>query len=214
MAPNSTSHTPPQEADRAQALAEEVRELRRLLLGLQDELRPALQSQLRERSDELQRLGGELSVQQAEVERLSAELARSTARAEALEDETRRWKDAARRGLDEIAEKARAAAERFEARTAELAAELAAARAQLQASRAQADAIALARDAALHDLARRNARVRALKAKVIRREVRRIELMNTLSWRLTAPIRWLPQAFRRALLEGARLRRRLLKKTR
>jgi len=210
---DSSSHTPPPDDQaRAQALAEEVRELRRLLLDLQGELKPAFQSSLRERSEELQRLGGELSEREAELARLNADLEAARARALDLETEVGRWKDAATRGVDELAAKARAAAERFEKETAELADALASARAQLEASRAQARTVAAARDAALSDLGRREARVRSLKAKVIRREVRRIEMMNSLSWKLTAPIRWWPRAVHRTLLGLARFRRRLFRR--
>jgi chromosome segregation ATPase len=211
MAPDSSSPPPANDA-RAAGLAEEVRELRRLLVDLQSDLKPAVQSSLRERSEELQRLGGELSVRDDELARLRRELDEARVRSSELDREVERWRDAARRGVDEVAEKARATAQRFELETAELTQSLASVRAQLEASRAQVRSIGQARDAALQQVERRGARIRALKAKVIRREVRRIELMNSLSWRLTAPIRWLPVAFRRALLGGARLRRRLLRR--
>ena len=118
-----------------------------------------------------------------------------------------------------IAFKARAASERFERETTELIGALASVRAQLESSRTQveagrvqAKALTQARDAALQQVERRQARVRSLRAKIIRREVRRIEMMTSLSWRITAPLRWIPMALQRALLSGARLRRRLLKR--
>ncbi len=198
--------------DRGAALADEVRLLRRLLLDLQDELRPAVQSSLRERSSELQRLGGELSERDDELRQARAELQAALARSTELEQEVERWRDAAHRGVDEVAEKARAAAERFQQQSGELERALAAVRAQLETSRAQVQPITRARDAALQEVERRKARIRALKAKVLRREARRIEMMRSPSWRLTAPIRWLPRFIHRVLLETARLRRRLLKR--
>ena len=212
MAPDNVSPSPPSPEGEDPALAREVRQLKQLLMDLQADLRPALDSTLRERSQELQRLGGELSQRQDEAQVLRRELDAARARCAALELDVERWQGAARRGVDEVAEKARAAAERYERETAELIQAVAAARAQLEASRAQAAAMTQARDAALVDVERRKARIRALKAKVVRREVRRIELMRSPSWKITAPIRWFPRAVHRLLLGGARLRRRLLRR--
>ena len=214
MASDDSSHLPPSApADAgAAALAEEVRQLKALLIGLQADLGSGVQSSMRERSAELQRLGGELSDKDRQLERLRDELQSAGARAEELEAEVERWRGAATRCLDEIAAKARAASERFEAETAELIGTLASVRAQLESSRAQAKSLTQARDAALHQVERRQARVGALKAKVIRREMRRIELMTSLSWKITAPLRWFPKAIQRLMLSGARLRRRLLKR--
>jgi chromosome segregation ATPase len=209
MDSDSSPLTPPAGEDRAAALAEEVRMLRRLLLDLQEELRPAVQSSLRERSDALQRLGGDLSEREDELRRLNRELEAARGRSEDLEAEVARWKDAARRGVDEVAEKARLQVERFERETAELVQALAGVRAQLETSREQARSLTLARDAALHEVERRKARIRALKAKVVQRERRRLDMMRSPSWRVTAPLRWPPKAWRRLLLEMARTRRRL-----
>lgn len=212
MAPDNASPSPPSPEGADPALAREVRQLKQLLMDLQADLKPALGASLQERSQELQRLGGELSQRQDEALVLRRELDAARARCAELELEVERWQGAARRGVDEIADKARAAAERHERETAELIQAVAAARAQLESSRAQAAALTQARDAALTDVERRKARIRVLKAKVVRREVRRIELMRSPSWRITAPIRWFPKAVHSLLLGGARLRRRLLRR--
>jgi len=203
MAPDAP--TPPEDEARAAALADEVRQLRQLLTDLQSDLSPAMHSSLRERSDELQRLSGELAMRDEEAARLRIQLREAEARARDLEREVERWREAALRGVEAVAEKARAAAERYEKETAELIS-------SLSAARAQAQAVALARDTALQEVERRKSRIRALRAKVIQRERRRIELMESPSWRLTAPLRWLQAAPHQLLLRGARLRRRLLKR--
>ena len=214
MASDDSSRLPSSAAGDAgaAALAEEVRQLKALLIGLQSDLGAGVQASMRERSAELQRIGGELSDKDRQLQRLQGELQSAGGRAEELEAEVARWRDAATRGLDEIAGKARAASERFERETAELIGTLASVRAQLEASRTQSKALTQARDVALQQVDRRQARVRSLRAKIIRREVRRIEMMKSLSWRITAPLRWIPKAIQRALLSGARLRRRLLKR--
>ncbi|HEX4097875.1 MAG TPA: hypothetical protein VHX64_14200, partial [Caulobacteraceae bacterium] len=120
------------------ALALEVKALRALIEELQAGLGPSVQSSLRERSMELQRLGGELDERRARAERLQQALDAAEAKAAELEREAGRWRDAARRGLDEIAERARAAAARFEAETAELDRALNAIRAELASSHAEA----------------------------------------------------------------------------
>jgi chromosome segregation ATPase len=194
----------------ATALAEEVRQLKALLAELLAELGPGIQSSLRERSAELQRLGGELAEREATAERLQRELGEARAQAEDLEREVERWRGAATRGLDEIAERARQQAERFERQEAELNRALVQLRAELEASRARAETAAAARDGAMKDLERRNRRVGALKAKVLRREANRIRMTQSLSWRMTAPLRWIPETMHRLLLGGARLRRRLM----
>ncbi len=171
-----------------------------------------MQSSLRERSSELQRLGGELDERQVEAQRLAAALEAAEARAVELEGEAARWKDAARRGLDEIAERARAAAARFEQQTRELNQALTAIKAELTASQAQAAAAADARDAASALAARGQRRARSLKAKVLERERRRMRMTRSLSWRITAPLRWLPAALSRLMKRAARLRRRMLKR--
>src|SRR3954454_16772496 len=84
---DSSPLTPPMGEDRTAALAEEVRMLRRLLLDLQEELKPAVQSSLRERSDALQRLGGELSERDDELRRLKTELEAARGRSSELEAE-------------------------------------------------------------------------------------------------------------------------------
>ena len=208
MAPDTPAETPsPEGESRAVALADEVRELKQLLVELQSELKPALQSSLRERSSELQRLGGELSERDESLVSLRLELAASLRRAAELEEDVVRWKDAARRGVDDVARKARETAERFEQQTAELSQALALARSQLEASRAQARSMTQARDAALREVERRKARITALKARIVRREARKI---RSLSWRITAPLRWWERTSHRLLKRGARLRRRLL----
>lgn len=199
-----------QEGEDAAALAAEVKALRGFLEALQAQLTPAMQSSLRERSDELQRLGGELAERTTEVERLQAALDAESGRASELEREAERWRDAARRGLDEIAERVRAAQARFELETAELNGALTAARAELAAKAAEADAAVRARDEATALAERRDRRIRALRAKVIGREQRRMRMTRSVSWRITAPLRWIPAALRRLLRRGARLRRKVM----
>lgn len=211
MASDNSAQTLANEEDAA-ALALEVKALRALLEELQAELRPAVQSSLRERSSELQRAGADLAERQAEIERLQAALAAAETRAAALEDEAARWREAARRGLDEIAERALKAQARYELEAGELNQALTAAKAQLEAARAEARAIAQARDEAREEAERRQRRIRSLKAKVVRREQRRMQMTRSLSWRITAPLRWIPAALGRLLLGGARLRRRMLKR--
>ena len=200
------------EENDAAALAGEVKALRALLEELQAELRPAVQSSLRERSSELQRQGAELDERRGEAERLGQALEAAEARAAELEREAARWREAARRGLDEIADRARAAAGRFEHQTAELNRALDAIRSELAASRTEAAAAAVARDAACALAERRQRRVRALRAKVLERERRRMRMTRSLSWRITWPLRWIPDALQRLLKGGARLRRRMLKR--
>ena len=203
---SENSADPPGGGDKdAAALAGEVKALRGLLEELQAELRPAVQSSLRERSSQLQRLGGELDEHRIEAERLAQALDAAEARAAELEREAARWKDAARRGLDEISERARAAAARFEVQTAEL-------NQALTAIKAQALAAAQARDAASALADRRQRRVRSLRAKVLERERRRMRMTRSVSWRITAPLRWVSDALGRLLKRGARLRRRMLKR--
>ena len=212
MASENSADPPGGGDEEAAALAGEVKALRGLLEELQAELRPAVQSSLRERSTELQRLGGELDERRSEAERLGQALEAAEARAAELEREAARWKDAARRGLDEISERARAAAARFEAQTSELNQALTAIKTELTASQAQAAAAAEARDAASALADRRQRRVRSLRAKVLERERRRMRMTGSVSWRITAPLRWIPAALSRFLKRGARLRRRMLKR--
>ena len=208
MAPDSPPHeAPPPGDDRPSALAQEVRDLRRLLVELQSELKPALQSSLRERSSELQRLGGELSERDDQVRVLRLDLEEALRRSADLEADVERWRDAARRGVDEVALRARETAERFERQTQELVEALDLTRAQLDASRAQTRSMIQARDAALREVERRKARISSLKARIVRREARKV---RSLSWRITAPLRWWERASHRLLLRGARLRRRIL----
>jgi chromosome segregation ATPase len=197
-------------ADRdAGALALEVKALRALIEDLQAGLGPGVQSSLRERSSELQRLGGELDERRTEAERLQQALDAAEARAADLGREAERWRDAARRGLDEIAERARAAAARFEAETAELGRALNAIRAELASSQAEAAAAAEARDAAAAQAKRRQQRLRALEAEALEREQRRLQMTRSLSWKITAPLRWIHAALQQLMKRGARLRRRM-----
>jgi chromosome segregation ATPase len=212
MASDKSADPPSEGEEEAAALAGEVKALRGLLEDLQAELRPAVQSSLRERSTELQRLGGELAERQAEALRLRQALDAAEARSAGLERDVDRWRDAARRGLDEIAERARAAAARFEAETATLNQALTAAKAELKASRAEATAAAEALHSASALAERRQRRVRALRAKVLGRERRRMQMTRSLSWRITAPLRWLPAALHRLMRRGARLRRKLFRR--
>ena len=205
MASDNSADPPGGGDEEAAALAGEVKALRSLLEDLQAELRPAVQSSLRERSSELQRLGGELDAHRSEAERLRQAQDAAEARAAELEREAARWKDAARRGLDEISERARAAAARFEAQTTEL-------NQALTAIKAQAMAAAEAHDAASALAERRQRRVRSLGAKVLERERRRMRMTRSISWRITAPLRWISAALERLLRRGARLRRRMLKR--
>lgn len=209
----------PPEGEEAAALAAEVKALRALLEELQAGLGPAVQSSLRERSSALQQLGGELDGHRNEAERLRQALEAAQARVADLDREAARWREAAQRGLDEISGQARAAAARFEAQTAALDAaltavktELAASRAETSAAEASREAAALARDEAAALAERRQRRVRSLRAKVIARERRRMAMADSLSWRITAPLRWLPAALQRLAKRGARLRRRLLRR--
>ena len=205
MASENSADPPGGGDEEAAALAGEVKALRSLLEELQAELRPAVQSSLRERSSQLQHLGGELDAHRAEAERLAQALDAAEARAAELQREAARWKDAALRGLDEISERARAAAARFEAQTTEL-------NQALTAIKAQAQAAAQARDAASALAERRQRRVRSLRAKVLERERRRMRMTRSVSWRITAPLRWICDALVRLLKRGARLRRRILKR--
>jgi chromosome segregation ATPase len=182
----------------AAALALEVKALRALLEELQADLSPAVQSSLRERSTELQRAGADLAERQETIERLQADLADAEARAAAFQEEADRWREAARRGLDEIGERARQAQARFDLQTAELNQALTAAKVRLEAAREEAE--------------RRQRRARSLKARVVSREKRRMQMTRSLSWRITAPLRWAIAATERRLLAGARLRRRLFKR--
>ncbi len=209
MAPDTPASTPPEDEGRAEALAGEVRELRQLLIALQADLKPSIQSSLRERSSELQRLGGELSDQEAAARSLRVELDDSLRRVSELEEDVERWRDAARRGVDEVARKARETAERFERQTAELSEALSLARSQLEASRTLTRSMTQARDAALKEAERRKARILTLRTRIVRREARKV---RSLSWRITAPLRWLERTSHRWLLRGARLRRRLFKR--
>ena len=212
MASDKSEGPPSEGEEKAAALAGEVKALRGLLEELQAELRPAMQSSLRERSTELQRLGGELAEHQAEAERLRRALDAENGRASEFEREAERWRDAARRGLDEIAERARAAAARFEIETTALNGALTRAKAELSASQAHAEAASEARDVAFALAERRHRRVRALRAKVVGRERRRMQMTRSLSWRITAPLRWLPAVLHRMMRRAARLRRKLLKR--
>ena len=212
MASENSADPPPGGEEEAAALAGEVKALRSLLEELQAELRPAVQSSLRERSSELQRQGGELAEREAEAERLRQALEAASARSLELEQEAARWREAAQRGLDEIAGRARATAERFAAETAELNRALTIVKAELAASQAQAAQALQARDEATALAERRRRRAASLRAKVVGREKRRMQMAGSLSWRITAPLRWMPAALHRMLKRGARLRRRLLKR--
>ena len=202
----------PREDEEAAALAAEVKALRALLEELQAGLGPAVQSSLRERSSALQQLGGELDAHRTEAERLRRALEAAEARAADLDREAARWREAALRGLDDISEQARAAAVRFEARSAELDAALATMRSELTSSRAEASAAEAAREAAAALADRRQQRVRSLQAKVVARERRRKAMTESVSWRITTPLRWIPAALQRLAKRVARLRRRLLKR--
>ena len=196
----------------AAALAAEVKALRGFLETLQAQLTPAMQASLRERSDELQRLGGELAERTAAVERLQADLDAERDRAADLEREAGRWRDAARRGLDELTERVRIAQARFEAQTSELNTALTVARAEAAARKAEAETAIRARDETAALAERRQRRVRSLRAKVIGREQARMRMTRSLSWRITTPLRWIPAALNRMLRRGARLRRKLMKR--
>lgn len=192
------------------ALALEVKALRALIEELQAGLGPSVQSSLRERSTELQRLGGELDERRARAERLQQALDAAEAKAAELEREAARWRDAARRGLDEIAERARAAAARFEAETAELNRALTAIRGELASSQAQAAGALQERDAATARAESRQQRVQALEAEVLEHERRRTQMTGSVSWRITAPLRRMAAGLERLLKRGAKLRRRML----
>jgi chromosome segregation ATPase len=212
MSSDDASPLRPAPAGRADTLAEEVRQLKALLAELQAELGPGISASLRERSSELQRMGAELDERQTEAQQAQRELDQAQARAADLEREVERWRGAATRGVDEIAERARAQTARFEALSQALEQALAELRAQLDLSKAQAQAATEARDGAVKQLEQARRRVRSLKAKVLRREKRRVEMMRSASWRITAPLRWIPAAGGRLMLGLARLRRRLLKR--
>jgi len=177
---------------------------------------------------------------EGETNPLARDLAEALARADELEREVERWRCAATGGVEAVSERALLAARRFEERSAELDRTLKAAYAELEASRADIDAAArardaevlaraaamqarddavrardnalLARDAARTDLKHARRRAGWLKTKVLRREARRIQMMRSASWRITAPLRWLSGVLRRAARGGARLRRRLLRR--
>ena len=195
------------------ALAAEVRALRALLEELQSGLGPGVQSALRERSSALQQLGGELDAHRAEAERLAQALEAAEARAARLEREAGRWRDTARQGLQELSQKARAAAERFETQTAELNAAISAMKAELAASRSEAASAesarrttAKARDKAIA-LAEERERQRIAMAEEHERQ--RIAMEGSLSWRITAPLRWVLAGLDRLFKRAARLRRKL-----
>lgn len=195
-----------------EALAEEVRRLKALLLEVQAELRPAIQSSLRERSTELQRIGGELHEQQAEAERLKRALEEALERQAELEREATRWREAATRGLKEISERSRAAQARFDAQIVELNQTIDILRDQLGASRSEAQTATAALDTALATAERATRRAGSLKARVLRVEAWRIEVEGSAAWWIAAPVRRLERAWRRLMLSGARLRRRLIKR--
>lgn len=191
----------PPEQDEA-ALAAEVRALRALLEELQSGLGPGVQSALRERSSALQQLGGELDAHRAEAERLAQALQAAEARAAELDREAGRWRTAARKGLKELSEKARAAAERFEAQSAELNGAITATKAQLAASRAEAASAESARRTAA------KARDKAV-ALAEERERQRLAMEGSLSWKITAPLRWTSRGLDRLFKRAASLRRKL-----
>ena len=188
----SKNSSDPPEQDAA-VLAAEVKALRALLEEVQSGLGPGVQSALRERSTALQHLGGELDAHRDEAERLRLALEAAEARAAELEREAARWRTAARKGLQEISVKAKAAAERFEAQTTELNADLSAMRAELEASRSETSAVEAQRRAAA------SARDKAVALAA--------SMTRSWSWRLTAPLRRTAEAVHRLLKRGARLRR-------
>lgn len=216
MASDNSSETPAEGDGDAATLALEVKALRALLEELQVELKPAVQSSLRERSSELQRAGADLAEQQAAIDRLTAALAAAEARSARLEEEAARWREAAHRGLDEIAERAREAAARFAQETAELNQALTAAKARLDAAQAEALKLKQARDAAREEAVVREDRIRVLETKVLGREQRLQEMTRSLSWRITTPLRWITRplaaSLQPLLLELARRRRRMMKR--
>lgn len=217
----------------AAALADEVRALRALLEEVQAELKPAVQSSLRERSTELQRQGAELDAHREQAGRLALALEAVEARAAELEREAARWREAAHRGLDEIAGRARAQAALFDEQTQELNQALTAIRTALSASEAQASAAAEAHAAAMRQaqaaaadtlraaqahhaaearsaaeaLGKSRKQVRSLEAEAAERERQRVQMVRSVSWRITAPIRWVERLIKRL----AHLRRRLTK---
>jgi len=203
----SENSAPDEEMDAA-ALAAEVRALRALLQELQAELSPAVQSSLRERSTELQRQGAELDAHRDEAGRLGQALQAAEARAAELELEAARWKDAAHRGLQEIDERARAQAARFEHQTGELKWALNALKLDLAASQAEAAAASEALAAASALAEHRKAQVRARNAAALEHERLRTAMTGSLSWRITAPLRWISAALRRLLKGGASPARR------
>lgn len=195
----------------AAALAGEVRALRALLEEVQAELKPAVQSSLRERSSELQRQGAELDEHRAHAERLGRALEAVEARAAELEREAARWREAALKGLDEIAGRARAQAALFDEQTQELNRALTEARTALSATEARAAEALQAADAdarsAAEALGKSHEQVRSLEAQAAEGERQRQQMIRSVSWRITAPIRWIEQLVKRM----ARLRRRLTK---
>ena len=175
---------------RPEALSNELEELKGLLQALQSGLGPGVQSALRERSEEVQRLAGELAGRDERLQQLDEELAAARARIADLEREVGRWQEAARTGVEEIAERARAAAEAF--------------RAEVEMLRRDAGALR-------GELSEANAEIERGRSRLKKAQSAYEAVASNPWWRSTALMREPAKTWTGWMKAGARLRRRLFK---
>jgi chromosome segregation ATPase len=198
---------PPAPADREArpvALSDDIGELKALLEALQSGLTPGVQSALRERSQEVQRLAGELAGRDESLQELQVELEAARTRIAELEREVERWQEAARRGVEEIGEQARAAAEAFRAEIACMSQDLAARAEEIAVLSREGGALKLELAAAQAEVERGRSRLKKAQAAYA-------EVTDNPWWRATALLREPGATWTNWLKKGARLRRRLTK---